>query len=418
MSPDSQSSCISRGGFSYRQTPALARRLATSFSVQLQRHPFADGKPSVKVLQSFGPSERLVWKTTTARRAGIPKMLPKEQFKAIEALVDGGATIDDTREDLRVLPLVVSTLQTRSTSTMRSARAAGQRLVADSGDCRSHNLPQRSRGPHNLDCHSWHVALLPWFGDTHAARGVGSKRNLEARGRQKCRGLSAEHLPRRRHHQLDIQLAVVQSKAKLSYQEVEEVLTNGTEHEFADTLKHLNDCYSALRTWRESRELVIEHRPEHRWLLNENKQIDRIEEVQKKTSQLLVEECMVAANRCIAQALKDAELPGPFVTHAGIRRDRVEEAKEFLTRFLPDQNTLDFSTLDGFRTLINELNAATGERPLRSMINRLMSRASFSVKPHPHGRGIACLHQWNVTPTQSARLLRAPPLSHAGRHKC
>ena len=33
-------------------------------------------------------------------------MLPKEQFKAIEALVDGGATVDDTREDLRVLPLV------------------------------------------------------------------------------------------------------------------------------------------------------------------------------------------------------------------------------------------------------------------------------------------------------------------------
>ena len=85
-----------------------------------------------------------------------------------------------------------------------------------------------------------------------------------------------------------------------------------------------------------------------------------------------------------AQALKDAELPGPFVTHAGIRRDRAEEAKEFLTRFLPDQHALDFSTLDGFRTLINELNAATGERPLRSMINRLMSRASFSVKPAPH----------------------------------
>ena len=47
-------------------------------------------------------------------------------------------------------------------------------------------------------------------------------------------------------------------------------------------------------------------------------------------------------------------------------------------------NALDFSTLNGFRTLINELNAASGERPLRSMINRLMSRASFSVKPAPH----------------------------------
>ena len=33
-------------------------------------------------------------------------MLPKEQFKTIKALVDGGVTIDDTREDLRALPLV------------------------------------------------------------------------------------------------------------------------------------------------------------------------------------------------------------------------------------------------------------------------------------------------------------------------
>ena len=37
-----------------------------------------------------------------------------------------------------------------------------------------------------------------------------------------------------------------------------------------------------------------------------------------------------------------------------------------------------------FALLINGLNAASGERPLRAMINRLMSRASFSVKPAPH----------------------------------
>ena len=81
--------------------------------------------------QAIGQSVAVVWTHRNAwsgkrllrgaRR--YTKMLPKEQFKAIEALVDGGATVDDTREDLRVLPLSVSTLQTRSTSTMRSARS-------------------------------------------------------------------------------------------------------------------------------------------------------------------------------------------------------------------------------------------------------------------------------------------------------
>jgi VacB/RNase II family 3'-5' exoribonuclease len=181
-----------------------------------------------------------------------------------------------------------------------------------------------------------------------------------------------------------IKLAVVQSKAKLSYQEVEQVLKDGAEHEFAEHLTHLNHCFGALRKWRETRELVIEHRPEHRWFLGENKQIEQIEQIEKKTSQLLVEECMVAANRCIAEALKASSLPGPFVTHAGIRRDRAEEANEFLARYLPEQCNIDLSSLDGFRTLITALNSASDERPLRSMINRLMSRASFSVKPAPH----------------------------------
>ena len=352
---------------------------------QLQRHPFADGKPSVKVMQSFGPiGTPGLENDYCAARAGIQKMLPKEQYKAIVALVDDGG-VDDTREDLRTLPLV--SIDSPNTVDIDDALCAEPHdngwlltvAIADPTHCLKEAADLTTLIATRGTSHYFHGLAIPMLPEALAQSAT--LRPEEDKNAVVCR-LSIS--PHGDITNSSIQLAIVQSKAKLSYQEVEEVLTNGAEHEFAETLKHLNDCYSALRTWRESRELVIEHRPEHRWLLNENKQIDRIEEVQKKTSQLLVEECMVAANRCIAQALRDAELPGPFVTHAGIRRDRAEEAKEFLTRFLPDQHALDFSTLDGFRTLINELNAASVERPLRSMINRLMSRASFSVKPAPH----------------------------------
>ena len=51
---------------------------------QLQRHPFSDGKPSVKVLRSFGPiGTPGLENDYCAARAGIVKPLPKEQFKQI-----------------------------------------------------------------------------------------------------------------------------------------------------------------------------------------------------------------------------------------------------------------------------------------------------------------------------------------------
>ena len=353
---------------------------------RLQRHPFADGKPSVQVLQSFGPiGTPGLENDYCVARAGLEKMLPRDQFKAIEALVDHGTTVDETREDLRALPLV--SIDSPNTVDIDDAICAepqqkGWLLTVAIADPTTHLKEAAdlttliaTRGT----SHYFHGLAIPMLPEVLAQSAA--LRPQEDKNALVCRLTIS---PDGDITDSSIQLAIVQSKAKLSYQEVEEVFTNGAEHEFAVPLKHLNDCYSALRAWRKSRELVIEHRPEHRWLLNENKQIDRIEEVQKKASQLLVEECMIAANRCMAQALKDAELPGPFVTHAGIRRDRAEEAKEFLTRFLPEQHTVNFSTLDGFRMLINALNAAGDERPLRSMINRLMSRATFSVKPAPH----------------------------------
>ena len=353
---------------------------------RLQRHPFADGKPSVKVLQTFGPAGTPGLENDyCAARAGIEKMLPKEQFKTIEGLVGDGIAIDETREDLRHLPLV--SIDSQYTMDIDDALCAeanenGWKLtvaIADPTTCISEAADLTTLIATRGTSHYFHGLAIPMLPEVLSQSAT--LRPLEDRHALVC---CLTVSPEGSITDSRIQLAIVRSKAKLSYQEVEDVLTQGAEHEFAEPLKHLNDCYSALRTWRESRELVIEHRPEHRWWLDENKQIDRIEEVQKKGSQLLVEECMVAANRCIAQALKDAELPGPFVTHAGIRRDRADEAKEFLTRFLPEQSGLDFSTLDGFRTLITELTGASDERPLRSMINRLMSRASFSVKPAPH----------------------------------
>ena len=98
-------------------------------SVPTSTAPICRWQAIGKVLQSFGPiGTPGLENDYCAARAGIPKMLPKEQFKAIEALVDGGATVDDTREDLRVLPLV--SIDSPNTVDIDDASARSRRTTA------------------------------------------------------------------------------------------------------------------------------------------------------------------------------------------------------------------------------------------------------------------------------------------------
>ncbi|MDB3900317.1 VacB/RNase II family 3'-5' exoribonuclease [Luminiphilus sp.] len=371
---------------------------------QLSRHPFADGKPAVKVLRSFGPEGTPGLENEyCAARAGIQRQLPKNVLNQIESLLSTTPENALPRENLTHLPLV--TIDSVHTMDIDDALCAeplddGWQLtvaIADPTAVTGHAADITAAISKRGTSHYFHgtaIAMLPDTLSQHAAL-----KPLEDRNAVVCRlTVSAEG----EVTQAKIVLALVQSKAKLSYPEVEDVLQEKAPHPFTDELSHLQNCFNALRQRREACELVIEHRPEHRWIMNDEKQITSIERVEKKSSQLLVEECMVAANRTIANALKEAQRPGPFVTHAGIRRDRAEEAREFLKRYQPDLEGLEFSTLEGFRTLITALNASSDERPLRSMVNRLMARASLSIKPSPHMGMALSLYTNGTSPLRKA----------------
>ena len=127
----------------------------------------------------------------------------------------------------------------------------------------------------------------------------------------------------------------------------------------------------------------MEERREYRWMLGEDKQIAEIDSYEKLASQHLVEECMIAANKCAARFLSEAGAPGPFVVHQGFRQDRSEEAKLFgeASRELKD-TPLD--TVAGYRTILADLGQTTHEQPLRDMVNRLLSRAVLSETAGPH----------------------------------
>lgn len=187
--------------------------------------------------------------------------------------------------------------------------------------------------------------------------------------------------------------ASIRSRAKLSYYAVDRYL-NGQADELmshASPLEALYQVYRALRAHREANELVMEDRQEYRWVLNDNKQIEHIEPYDKLLSQKLVEECMVATNRCAAQFLAEHQAPGPFVCHPGFRADRLDETRKFLEMHAPAAIELDPQSREGYRDIMLELAKNSETLPLRAMVNRLLTRAELNTEPGPHmGMALDC----------------------------
>ncbi len=187
--------------------------------------------------------------------------------------------------------------------------------------------------------------------------------------------------------------STIRSRAKLSYYAVDRYLT-GQDDELmshATPLEALYQVYRALRDHRDKHHLVMEDRKEFRWIMGDNKQIDHIEPFEKLLSQKLVEECMIATNRCAARLLKANQASGPFVSHPGFRGDRLEETHRFMEMHAPDAAALDPKTVDGYRDIMRFLSNPEQKLPLRAMVNRLLTRAELSHEAGPHmGMALDC----------------------------
>jgi VacB/RNase II family 3'-5' exoribonuclease len=187
--------------------------------------------------------------------------------------------------------------------------------------------------------------------------------------------------------------ATIRSRAKLSYYAVDRYL-NGQADELmshASPLEALYQVYRALRARREATELVMEDRQEYRWILDDNKQIDHIEPYEKLLSQKLVEECMVATNRCAARFLAAHQATGPYVCHPGFRADRLEETQKFLSMHAPETAELDPKSKSGYRNIMRALATTQSDLPLRAMVNRLLTRAELSTAVGAHmGMALEC----------------------------
>ena len=171
------------------------------------------------------------------------------------------------------------------------------------------------------------------------------------------------------------------SKAKLSYYEVANFLdAEQAEHEQSELLKQLSATSQALLSNRQANNLIISGRPEFRIRLNEQKKIESIEPSSKTSAHLLVEECMVAANRCAADYMADQ---GIFHGHAGFRPERLEGVNKLIDEQLALKD-LDLSQVSTYKQLIDGIDDQAQAFPVRSVLSRMLERGKLSTEPKPH----------------------------------
>ncbi len=187
---------------------------------------------------------------------------------------------------------------------------------------------------------------------------------------------------------------LMHSQARLIYDDVAAVLFDGTEPgkrplaRLRDDLETLKGVYRALARARRRRHAIEFETREVTFRFNAQRRIEAILPYARNEAHLLIEECMIAANICAAQFLKQRKLPALYRIHEGANPDKLPNLIEFLASFGIALKADKPTPRDYARVV-----AAARERPESDMIQTVVLRsllqASYSPNPKIGHFGLA-----------------------------
>lgn len=189
--------------------------------------------------------------------------------------------------------------------------------------------------------------------------------------------------------------AMIRSHHKLSYHSVSQVLTgeplepsDELPEERQEMLRQMGECARARGEYRQEHALVMEDRPDYFFVLNERKQIERIEKRERTPAHRIVEEAMLATNTCAGELFSQHPGQGIFSHHVGFRPERVEEAISLLNEDAPDYPVGDITELEHFQKLLKDLRQNPDQTPafdtLLPLLQRMLQAAALSNESSEH----------------------------------
>lgn len=207
--------------------------------------------------------------------------------------------------------------------------------------------------------------------------------------------------------QCQFESAIIQSKAKLSYQQVTALL-NGNDYQrppqlddaepFIEQLKALKECASALHAYRKDKQLVSEYRPDFILSLNKEGKLDSIERIDKSDAHMLVEEAMLATNEAAGEFLSEHNA-GIYMAQTGYRDERRDDIEKLLKEVLGEDKVKNTGELQHYLdviALIKALEPKEHAEQLMAKQQRFQQPSETSLTPSPHF-GLGKKHYATIT---------------------
>lgn len=190
--------------------------------------------------------------------------------------------------------------------------------------------------------------------------------------------------------------AVMNSHARLTYNQVWNLLSTNEDHPHAKNLNTLYKLFQVLQKKRHQRGAMEFERTETQMIFNDNGKIERIEPVIRNDAHKLIEECMLAANVCAADFLLKHKHPSLFRNHSGPTPEKLSALREQLGLLGLQLGGDDNPQPKDYA----ELSAKIAQRPdhelIQLMLLRSMQQAVYASDNEGHF-GLAYEHYTHFT---------------------
>jgi ribonuclease R len=178
--------------------------------------------------------------------------------------------------------------------------------------------------------------------------------------------------------------AVIHSAARLTYNEVAEILGNtaGPEAQrrpaIVPHLLNLYDVFHALQKSRMERGAIDFETTETYIVCNALGKIEKIIPRTRNDAHKVIEECMLAANVCAADLLIRHKHPGTYRIHASPTKEKLTQVRTFLKQVGLNLEGGDKPTAGDYADLMKKVKERPDASLLQTMLLRSMQQAVYS----------------------------------------
>lgn len=178
--------------------------------------------------------------------------------------------------------------------------------------------------------------------------------------------------------------AVMQSKARLTYNQVWDWLQNGTDHPMLPHVKDLYALFKILLAARSKRGAIEFDSVETQMIFNDLGKIERIVPIVRNDAHRLIEECMLAANVCSADFLQKNGHKALYRVHEGPTEEKLENLRTYLRLVGLVLGGGDKPSAKDYGKLAEQIHGRPDAPVLQTMLLRSMQQAVYTPDNHGH----------------------------------